>query len=567
MSNEKKIGEQKQLPNLAKVFKMNLLLAEDKTEDIENIAKALKMILVDFNYSITTVRSWEELEFKLKENLTPKIVIVNYNLPGIKCDKILNEIKDTQPDNKIIIITDKGDKDIAIRIMKEGFDGYASKRYGFDGIAYVVLNVISVKRAEIERKELQKLFKQEVNANETIKEASYSLEEKNKKLERIVQIGKILSSHLTFDNLLVSIVKETSDVLEADRSTLFIYDEEKEELWSKIAEKSTIKEIRFSTQKGIAGYVSKTRQILNIKDVSEHALFNREFDIQTGFHTKNMLCAPLETTGGKLVGVIQVLNKKKTTSFGVDDEDIFRTFASLVAVLIENARLSEENLKKERLAIIGDMASTIVHDLRNPMSTIKGYAQLIATTSPDLIKPTSIIANEIDRLSEMAQELLEFSRGSSNRCEFKEIECAPFFNEIFEFLKGDLTNKSLILDHNIEYRGKININKEKIRRAILNIAKNSIESMGQGGCLCITISESTEKEEIIISLIDTGKGMPDEIRKSIFEPFVTHGKQNGTGLGMSITKKIIDLHNGTIQIESKEGHGTKVTITIPKNEA
>ena len=487
-------------------------------------------------------------------------------MPGIKRDRILNEIKDSQPDNKIIIITDKGNKDIAIRIIEEGFDGYASKRYGFDGIAYVVLNVILLRRAEIELKELQKLFKHEAGVNETIKEASYSLEEKNKKLERIVQIGKILSSHLAFDNLLVSIVKETSGVLEADRTSLFIYDKEKEELWSKIAEKSTLKEIRFSTEKGIAGYVSKTRQILNIKDVSKHALFNPEFDMQTGFHTKSMLCAPLETTDGILVGVIQVLNKKKTTSFGVDDEDIFRTFASLVAVLIENARLSEENLKKERLAIIGDMASTIVHDLKNPMSTIKGYAQLIATTSPDLIKPASIIANEIDRLSEMAQELLEFSTGSSNRCEFQEIECDPFFNEIFEFLKGDLTNKSLILDHNIKFKGKIRINKEKIRRAILNIAKNSIESMGQEGRLGITVSESIEKKGIIISLVDTGKGMPEEIRKSIFEPFVTHGKQNGTGLGMSITKKIIDLHNGTIQIESKEGHGTKVTITLPRKE-
>ncbi len=543
---------------------MNLLLAEDKTENIDKISNALKIILVDFKYSLTLARTWEELKLKLKENIEPKIVIVDYNLPGIKRDKILDELKETQRDNKIIIVTDEGDKDIAIRTIKERFDGYASKRYGFDGIAYVVLNVILIKRAEGELKKLKKLFNRELNINETIKEASHNLEEKNKKLKKIVQIGKILSSHLAFDNLLVSIVKETSGVLEADRTSLFIYDEEKKELWSKIAEKSTLKEIRFSAEKGIAGHVAKTRQVLNIKDVSNHALFNPEFDILTGFHTKNMLCAPLETTDGKLVGVIQVLNKKKTTSFGVDDEEIFQTFASLVAVLIENARLSEENLKKERLAIIGDMASSIVHDLRNPMSTIKGYAQLIATKSPNLIKPASIIANEIDRLSGMAQELLEFSKGNNDRFALNEIECSSFFNEILEFLKGDLRDKSITLDHNIGFKGKIRINPEKIRRAVINIAKNSIEAMDPGGNLGITVSQSTNQKEIIISLTDTGIGMPEEIRKSIFEPFVTHGKKNGTGLGMAITKKIVELHNGTIQIESEEGHGTNVTITIPK---
>ena len=545
---------------------MNLIIAENKTEDIKDISNALKVILEDVKCIITTVRSWEELKCKLKENIEPKIVMVNYNLPGIKIDTILNEIKEAHPDNKIIIVTDEGNKEIAIRIIKKGFDGYASKRYGADGIAYVVLNVILVKRAEAELKELQRLFKLETGVNETIKEASYNLEKKNRKLERIVQIGKILSSHLSFDKLLTTIVRETSDVLEADRTSLFIYDEDKKELWSKIAEKSALKEIRFSTEKGIAGHVSKTRQILNIKDVSKHALFNPEFDIKTGFQTRNMLCAPLETTDGKLVGVIQVLNKKTTTSFGVDDEDIFRTFTSLIAVLIDNARLSEENLKKERLAIIGDMANTIIHDIRNPMSTIKGYALLIATKSPDLIKPASIIASEIDRLSEMAQELLDFSTGNNDRYEFKEIECSSFFNEIFEFLKGDLTNKSLTLDHYIGFQGCIMINPEKIRRAMLNIAKNSIDAMDSGGNLDINVSESIDKKGIIISLTDTGAGMPDEIRKTIFVPFVTHGKKNGTGLGMSITKKIIDIHNGTIQIESKEGDGTKVTIMIPKKD-
>ena len=293
-------------------------------------------------------------------------------------------------------------------------------------------------------------------------------------------------------------------------------------------------------------------------------MFNPEFDEKSGFRTKNILCVPLETKQGKLIGVIQVINKKKMESFGNEDEEIIRTFASLVTVVIENARLTEAALKRERMATIGDMASTIVHDLKNPMTTIKGYAQIIAVKSPDLTKPANIIMGEIDRLTDMAQDLLEFARGKKDDIKAEKVKCKEYFKEMLEFFEKDFEKRSIDFNSSIRFSGEFEVDKDKIRRAIFNIAVNARDAIENEGSFNVDVSESVDKENVVIVISDTGKGMPPDIRDNIFEAFVTHGKKNGTGLGMSITKKIIDSHNGTINVESEEGKGTKFEIVLPK---
>lgn len=395
--------------------------------------------------------------------------------------------------------------------------------------------------------------------NETIK----SLEAKNLKMAKIIEVVKVLSSQRNFDDLLSIIIRETTDILEADRTSLFIYDSETKELRSRIAEKSGIKEIRFGIDKGIAGYVARTKKLLNIEDAYENDLFNPVFDTKTGFCTKNILCMPMESYTGKLIGVIEVMNKKSFAQFTKEDEEIITIFASLVAVLIENAILAEENIKKDRLATIGNMASTIVHDLKNPMTTIRGYAELMIIKAPELMNLGSVIVGEIDRFTNMTHELLEYSKGIEMDIKFEPIVCDRFFKELFVFLSRDFEKLSIDFVHSIKYFGEIEINPDKIRRAVFNIAGNARDALEEGGSFIINIEELNEN--ICISMEDTGKGIPAEIKDSVFDAFVTHDKKRGTGLGLAITKKIIDLHNGSISLESEEGKGTRFEILLPKS--
>ncbi len=391
------------------------------------------------------------------------------------------------------------------------------------------------------------------------------LRKKNAKFSNIFEVIKIISSQRNLDDLLASIIKETTGILEADRTSLFIYDERKDELWSKIAEKAGVKEIRFSAGKGIAGHVVKTGKPIVIKEAYECDLFNPEIDRITGFKTKNILCAPMVSVNKKLIGVIEVMNKK-SGAFTAEDEDIIEMLCSLVAVLIENAILTEQNLKRERMAAIGNMAGTIIHDLKNPMTTIKGYAELIAIKAPDVTKYSNIITGEIDRLSNMTHELLEFARGIDEQLRFEKVNCADFFTGIFSFLERDFDKNEIELTYSIKYSGEIEINADKIKRVIFNISCNAQEAMENCGRFNVNINETDDKKNVKISLEDSGKGIPAEIKDRIFESFVTHGKKRGTGLGLAITKKIIDAHRGNVNVESEEGKGSRFEIILPKEQ-
>lgn len=391
------------------------------------------------------------------------------------------------------------------------------------------------------------------------------LKESNQKLSKILEIGKYMSTQRDLDTLLKIIVKETSEILEADRTSLFMYDEDHHELWLKLSEKQEINEIRFGANKGIAGHVANTQKIMSIDNAYEHELFNSEIDEKTGFKTTSLLSAPIENLQGKLIGVIQVLNKR-SGNFTDSDREILMMFTSLAAILLENSILEEENLKKERMAMVGNMASTIIHDIKNPMTSIRGLAEIIAMDSPENAQHANVIVKSVDRLMNMTEELLDFSKGIEQSIKFEATNCNDFFSETFEFIENELEENNIEFIHEINYSGNIEINPDKIQRAIYNFTGNSRDAMKNGGKLEIDVSESDDKSEIIITFSDTGSGIPEEIKDTLFDAFVTCGKKNGTGLGMAISKRIIDAHNGKISVESEKNIGTTFKITLPKHQ-
>src|SRR5919198_6734593 len=134
-------------------------------------------------------------------------------------------------------------------------------------------------------------------------------------LHTLLGVSKEMAREVQLDDLLQVIMEKTTEIMEADRSSLFLYDEAHGELWSKIAQGLEIKEIRFPIGVGIAGDVARTRKTANIPDAHQDPRFNPDFDRRTNYRTRSVLCLPLIGTDGKLVGVIQILNKKNGGGF------------------------------------------------------------------------------------------------------------------------------------------------------------------------------------------------------------------------------------------------------------
>ncbi|MEJ2051421.1 MAG: GAF domain-containing protein, partial [Calditrichota bacterium] len=165
------------------------------------------------------------------------------------------------------------------------------------------------------------------------------LREENKRLQVLLHLAENLQTHLELDKLLLTTMEEVAKILNADRCTVFLLDENKNELWSIVAmgiEKG--KEIRFPADKGISGYVATTGQVLNIPDAYKDPRFNPDIDKKTGYKTENMLTMPLSNAEGHILGVFQVLNKKDGP-FTERDESLLTAISHIAATTIENSQL------------------------------------------------------------------------------------------------------------------------------------------------------------------------------------------------------------------------------------
>ncbi|HFB67979.1 MAG TPA: GAF domain-containing protein, partial [Calditrichae bacterium] len=190
------------------------------------------------------------------------------------------------------------------------------------------------------------------NTSTDVQQLQQALAQKEKEIYSIQRIGRALSSTLRLDELLKLIMQEITVLMDADRSTLFLVDKKRGEIWSKIALKAEVKEIRLPIGKGISGYVAQTGETINIPDAYNDPRFDPSTDKRTGYRTRSILCMPVwePMSGGKereIMGVIQVLNKREG-HFTEEDEALLETLASQVAISIANARLYQQLEKKYR---------------------------------------------------------------------------------------------------------------------------------------------------------------------------------------------------------------------------
>ena len=179
--------------------------------------------------------------------------------------------------------------------------------------------------------------------------------------EHILSVAQDLSGELHLDVLLQRIIAATTELLDADRSTLFVYDPKTDELWSRVAEGIEIREIRFPSTTGLAGLTFSTGETQNISDPYSHPAFNPEFDTRTGYRTKSILCMPITNKAGNRIGVTQVLNKN-TGEFTAKDEARLRAFTSQIAVSLDNAQLFDEvlNIKNYNESIIKSTTNGLI---------------------------------------------------------------------------------------------------------------------------------------------------------------------------------------------------------------
>lgn len=217
-----------------------------------------------------------------------------------------------------------------------------------------------------------------------------SLLAENQRLKVLLEVGQAIGSLVELDDLLLLIARETARVLKADRCTLFLLDEKREELWSKVAMGE--EKIRLPKESGIAGLVVTTGETLIIDDPYSNPHFNPEVDKKTGYHTRSLLCGPMRDSKGEVLGVFQVLNKLDG-AFQEEDKELLEAVAAFSAIAIENARLYAE-LKKTFHSFIETLAATI--DARHHLTA--GHSHRVARYTVGIAREMGLPKKEIEIL-------------------------------------------------------------------------------------------------------------------------------------------------------------------------
>lgn len=227
-----------------------------------------------------------------------------------------------------------------------------------------------------------------------------------------------------------------------------------------------------------------------------------------------------------------------------------------------NTHFIKEMMRSERLSLVGTMAGSIIHDFKNPMSAIAAACEFLEKKATDpLTKQLSeIIQRSVQRMLTMTQELLDFSRGTAH-LNLERVPIEKLMKELDEQALSQFASYGITVVQDLQYNASVTVDFSRFSRLLLNIVKNAREAMAQGGTFTFGVYEVGDR--IVFTIQDSGCGMPPEILQSLFEPFVTHGKANGTGLGMAIAKSVVDAHKGTIQVESTQGVGTRFEVSIP----
>ncbi len=224
-------------------------------------------------------------------------------------------------------------------------------------------------------------------------------------------------------------------------------------------------------------------------------------------------------------------------------------------------------LKNERLATIGQMASSIIHDLRNPLATIYTAAEVMMNDGLPADRRQTLIETQLrasGRMNSMLAELLEFSRGSY-KLNLGRLSLAEIVRRVAQELNIQLSQLGVQFKADVTEDITLDADDEKLGRVIENLFVNSLQAFQQGGqpSGTIHIRAALDGDNVRLELMDDGPGIPDSIRERLFEPFISQGKPGGTGLGLAIARAIVEAHGGKISL-ANSSHGAHFVIQLPR---
>jgi len=404
-----------------------------------------------------------------------------------------------------------------------------------------------------------------------------------KELRNLVQLSSLINSSLDTQEALNNALMSVEQAVSAEVSSIFEVDKVKGELYFRLARgpgSEKIKNLRLPIGEGIAGWVAQTEKPLICDDPYLDARFSQQFDAQSGFQTRSILCVPLKSQD-RLIGVLEVLNKTEGRGFNEEDLEILTMLGNMIGPALENAHLysrlkeklsltveelrvvQDKLLQTERLAALGKLSQGVAHEVRNPVMIIGGFARRLlkrlGADDPDreMIAP---ILHQVHRLEQMVAEIEAFT--VLLEPDLKPRDLARVIDQVLAASAEDLKQRRIAVERRVPPDlPRVPLDERLMSQALHQLIGNAMEAMPNGGKLTLTVTP--EPKGLRLTLTDTGVGIKPEDMPYLFDPFFS-SKPDGTGMGLTKVHQVISDHRGEIRITSVPQQGTEVNIRLPR---
>lgn len=228
---------------------------------------------------------------------------------------------------------------------------------------------------------------------------------------------------------------------------------------------------------------------------------------------------------------------------------------------ITDKKNAEEQLRKsEKLSIVGELAASVGHEIRNPLTSIKGFIQLLRKDEVENTFYYDIMLKELDRINQIVSELLILAK--PQKLDFSNNDVIQLLTDVVSLIEAQANMNNVFVQFVPQGQCWIDCEPNKLKQLFINIIKNAVEASSENGNVSISVEE-VENNYIQVFVQDQGQGIPELFRNRLGEPFYS-SKEKGTGLGLTVSHKIVEQHQGEIKFTSQQNKGTSVEILLPK---
>ena len=394
--------------------------------------------------------------------------------------------------------------------------------------------------------------------------------------ETLARVGQTINSALNLDDALQVITREACIMMQAKMCSLMMLDDTREWLELRASYGSGEeyrRRPRISAAESLVGIVVRRRKPLQVENVQTSSRY-QSTDLARRENLVALLSVPL-IFAGQSIGTLSVYTGR-AYKFSDEEIRILTALAELSAIAIEKARLYErivdveEQLRQnEKLSALGLLAAEVAHEIRNPLTVMKMLYHSLDLKFPKgdpRTKDAQILGEKIEHLNKIVEQILDFAR--TTEPDFQPVALNELIEELGLLVRHKLRNQNVQFIHKLEANLPIVMaDATQLEQAFLNLLLNAAEAMPKGGKLTLTsrkvVGEDGKPTHVVVEFKDTGEGMTDEQRQRAFTSVLATTKAKGTGLGLAIVGRVVETHRGELDIKSKLGQGTTISVTLP----